>query len=70
MNRRERRLKQRVAEVTRRLIETDEERRIREQREWLERMAARRQEHRMAAAKDWGQQIDGIIYDCMTRQTK
>ena len=59
-----------VAEVTRRLIETDEERRIREQREWLEQMAARRQEHRMAAAKDWSRRIDQVFYDCMTRQTK
>lgn len=33
MNRRERRLKQRVAEVTRRLIETEAER---QERQWLE----------------------------------
>lgn len=59
-----------VAEVTRRLTETDQERRIREQREWLERMAARRQEHRMAAAKDWSRRIDQVIYGVMLRGTK
>lgn len=63
MNRRERRLKQRVAEVTRRLTETDQERHMHETREWLEQMAARRQEHRRARAE-----LDA--YDAMLRQAK